>query len=135
MNAARPMNAARQTDGQRDAAHQPMAIDDDAIVGLLTRLARPHPSGGHVIERSAILASGADCASVVAWILAHAGAPEALTPQTATRGLHGGRVTDSSSARRPPQRLRLPAGVLVTRGPAYATDRQSPASDTFLHHA
>ena len=43
-------------------------MDDDPILALVKRLARPHASGGAVIERAAILADGADFASVMAWI-------------------------------------------------------------------
>jgi hypothetical protein len=32
---------------------------DDAIRAVVTRLSRPHASGGNVIERAAILAEGA----------------------------------------------------------------------------
>ena len=53
-------------------------LDDDAIRALVIRLARPHGSGGEVIERAAILAEGADSAAVIAWITAHAGVPEAI---------------------------------------------------------
>jgi hypothetical protein len=35
-------------------------MDDDPILALVKRLARPHASGGTVIERAAILADGAD---------------------------------------------------------------------------
>jgi hypothetical protein len=41
-------------------------MDDDVILTLLRRLARPHASGGAVIERAAILAEGSDYASVIA---------------------------------------------------------------------
>jgi hypothetical protein len=61
-------------------------VDDDAIRALVTRLARPHPSGGEVIERAAILAEGADFAAVMVWITAHDGIPEtqaAKAPATA----------------------------------------------------
>src|SRR5216117_1831905 len=51
-------------------------MDDDAIRMLVTRLSRPHSSGGKVIERAAILAEGADSAAVLTWIVAHAGEPE-----------------------------------------------------------
>jgi hypothetical protein len=87
-------------------------MDDDAILALVTRLARPHRSGGQVIERSAILAAGADSPAVIDWILAHAGTPEETVATTARRGLHGVRLTDSAGAPRPPQRFVLPAGVL-----------------------
>jgi hypothetical protein len=43
-------------------------MDEDAILALVKRLARPRASGGAVIERAAILAEGADFASVIAWI-------------------------------------------------------------------
>jgi hypothetical protein len=85
----------------------------DAIRTLVERLARRHPSGGVVIERAAILAEGADCAAVVAWITAHDGAPEAANVSTKGGGLHGSRLADSSAVEnRPPARYVLPAGAL-----------------------
>jgi len=51
---------------------------DDAIRAVVARLSRPHPSGGNVIERAAILAEGADSAAILSWIAAHSGQPEAL---------------------------------------------------------
>jgi hypothetical protein len=86
-------------------------MDDASILALVTRLARPHRSGGQVIERAAILAAGADSPAVIDWILAHAGAPEE-TVATPRRGLHGARLTDAPGAAHPPQRFVLPAGVL-----------------------
>ena len=87
------------------------AGDDDATRAIVTRLARRHPSGGRVVERAAILAEGADCAAVVAWIMAHAGQPEAAV--TSSRGgLYGARLSDSVSDSRPPVRYVLPAGAL-----------------------
>ena len=89
------------------------AVDDDAIRALVTRLARPHPSGGDVIERAAILAEGADLAAVVAWITAHAGIPEARVTAAPRHGLHG-RLNDSGGAQpRTPLRYLLPAGALA----------------------
>lgn len=86
---------------------------DEAISALVTRLARRHPSGGTVIERAAILAEGADCAAVVAWIEAHAGEPEAAIAAK-SRGLHGSRLSDPIRAdSRPPARYVLPAGALA----------------------
>jgi hypothetical protein len=87
-------------------------VDDDAILALVTRLARPHRSGGQVIERAAILAAGADSPAVINWILAHAGTPEEVVSTTPRRGLHGSRLTGAAGAARPPQRFVLPAGVL-----------------------
>jgi hypothetical protein len=66
-------------------------VDDDAIRALVTRLARPHSSGGKVIERAAILAEGTDSAAVMAWITAHAGIPEATVATPSRHGLHGSR--------------------------------------------
>ena len=89
-------------------------MDDDAIRALITRLARPHASGGEVIERAAILAEGTDFAAVVAWIIAHAGKPETAVSAAPRRGLHGTRFNDSDGAEpRPPARYVLPAGALA----------------------
>ena len=44
------------------------ATHDDAIRAVVSRLARPHASGGMVVERAALLAEGADFAAVMAWI-------------------------------------------------------------------
>jgi hypothetical protein len=88
-----------------------VGVDDDAILALVTRLARPHPSGGQVIERAAILAEGADFPAVMEWITDHAGQPEAAAAPRSTRGLHGPRVDDGARSR-PPVRFVLPAGAL-----------------------
>jgi hypothetical protein len=89
-------------------------VDDDAIRALVTRLARPHPSGGDVIERSVILAEGADSTEVIAWITAHAGTPEAMVAGAPRRGLHGSRLGDGGGAQpRTPRRYVLPAGALA----------------------
>jgi hypothetical protein len=89
-------------------------VDDDAIRALVTRLARPHRSGGEVIERAAILAAGADSAEIIAWITAHAGIPEATVAAPTRHGLHGSRLGDSGGAEsRTPLRFVLPAGALT----------------------
>jgi hypothetical protein len=89
-------------------------MDDDAICALVTRLARPHRSGGEVIERAAILAEGADSAAVIAWITAHAGIPEAAVATSSRGGLHGSRLGDGGGTESPiPLRFVLPAGALV----------------------
>lgn len=85
-------------------------MDDLAIRALLGRLARPHPSGGKVIERSAILAEGADFPAVMAWITAHAGTPETMVAHPAAGGLHGPRVTEEAD--RAPNRYVLPVDAL-----------------------
>jgi hypothetical protein len=88
-------------------------MDDDAIRTLVTRLARPHPSGGDVIERSVILAEGADFTEVIAWITDHAGTPESAAVGAPRRGLHGSRLGISAGAEpRAPLRYVLPAGAL-----------------------
>ncbi len=86
---------------------------DDEIRALLSRLSRRHPSGGTVIERAAIVAEGADSATVVAWILDHAGEPEAAGGKSSKRGLHSPRISGPiGPAPRPPARYVLPAGAL-----------------------
>ncbi len=80
----------------------------------MIRLARPHDSGGEVIERAAILAEGADSAAVIAWITAHAGIPEAIVDSAPRQGLHGARLDTRDGAQpRTPLRFVLPAGALV----------------------
>ena len=90
-------------------------MDDDSILALVTRLARPHRSGGQVIERAAILAAGADSSAVMAWIFSHAGEPEEAVCRTHTRGLHGARISGIAGEPRAPQRFVLPAGVVQAR--------------------
>ena len=63
-------------------------MDDREIATLVTRLSRPHRSGGIVIERAAILAAGADFPAVMDWIMAHAGTPETTVIRRRSRGLH-----------------------------------------------
>ena len=95
------------------ARKRPLMRTDEEIRVLLSRLARQHPSGGTVIERVAIVAEGADSAEVVAWILAHAGEPEAPAAASSKGGLHGPRLSEpSGSDARPPARYVLPAGAL-----------------------
>jgi hypothetical protein len=88
-------------------------MDDDAIRTLLMRLARPHASGGEVIERAAILAEGADFAAVMAWITAHAGTADTQVAPT-RHGLHGSRLSGGRGAEpQAPLRFVLPAGALA----------------------
>jgi hypothetical protein len=88
-------------------------VEDDAIRILVNRLSRPHASGGRVIERAAILAEGAESASVLTWITAHAGEPEVLVPRAASgRGLHSARTNERQGAdTRAPLRYVLPPGA------------------------
>jgi hypothetical protein len=89
-------------------------MDEDAIRTLVTRLSRPHRSGGDVIERAAILASGPDSSAVVAWIVAHDGKPEAAVATAKTRALYGSRLREGTgSGPRLPLRYVLPPGTLA----------------------
>ena len=92
-----------------------VGMDDDAICELVKRLARPHPSGGDVIERAGILAAGADSAAVMAWIVAHDGVPEAAAASAPSSGLHGARLGGRGAEPATPAPLRfvLPAGALA----------------------
>jgi hypothetical protein len=87
-------------------------LDDDAVRALVTRLSRPHRSGGSVVERAAILAAGADFTAVMAWIEQHGGEPEAPPVRRAARGggLHG---MHASAAAPAPLRFILPADALA----------------------
>jgi hypothetical protein len=90
-------------------------MEETAIRDVVARLSRPHPSGGTVIERAAIVAEGAHSGDVVAWIMAHDGTAEAA-PATSTRGgLYGSRIADGGGARSPqPLRYVLPAEALTS---------------------
>lgn len=72
------------------------ATQDDAIRAVVSRLARPHASGGTVVERAALLAEGADFAAVMAWVSAHGGEPEATPSAAPSPGLHAARTTASA---------------------------------------
>jgi hypothetical protein len=87
-------------------------LDDDEIRSLVTRLARPNRSGGTTIERAALLAAGADFPQVIEWITSHDGRPEAAEEPRKGTGLHGPRLTESSSHNRPPARYVLPGSAL-----------------------
>jgi hypothetical protein len=87
---------------------------DAEIHALLKRLARPHSSGGDVVERAALLASGSDFPSVMAWIARHAGVAEPMASEAPRRGLHGPRIgLSGGAAPRTPLRFVLPAGALA----------------------
>lgn len=89
-------------------------MEEDQIRSLVTRLSRPHPSGGQVIERAAILAAGGDYRAIMAWVLDHDGVAEAIAPTPTKGGLHGGRVGYATVAEAgEPVRFVIPAGVLT----------------------
>jgi hypothetical protein len=100
--------------GVRSALELPADVPevDDAIRAVVMRLSRPHPSGGDVIERAAILAEGAGATAIIEWIVARAGQPEATVPRPSTRGLHGAPLS-VGAAQRTPRRYVLPAGALT----------------------
>lgn len=88
-------------------------VDDDAIRSLVTRLGRPHPSGGTVVERAALAAEGAELEAVMKWILAHGGTSEETAETSTRRGLHGSRLHISGGSQpRVPSRFVLPPGAL-----------------------
>lgn len=82
--------------------------EDDAMRARVKRLARPHRSGGWVIERAALLAGGAEFKGVLAWIDTHGGVPELPALPRSQGGLHSPRATEV----RVPLRFVLPASAL-----------------------
>jgi hypothetical protein len=87
---------------------------DAEIQALVKRLARPHPSGGDVVERAALLAAGNDFPAVLAWIADHQGVAEKMVAEAPRRGLHGPRLgLSDSSEPRTTLRFVLPAGTLA----------------------
>jgi hypothetical protein len=87
-------------------------LNDDAIRAAVARLARPHRSGGSVIERAAILAEGNRSAAILDWIISHSGEPEIAASKQSPRGLYGTGV-GGVTAPRGPARYVLPVGVLA----------------------
>ena len=94
-----------------NAAREPLT--DDGIRAVVARLARPHRSGGAVIERAAILAEGDRSAEILDWIVGHAGEPEIAASAGPQRGLYGAGFGGGVTAPRGPARYVLPAGVLA----------------------
>jgi hypothetical protein len=87
---------------------------DAEIHALVKRLARPHASGGEVVERAALLASGGDFGAVMAWIADHQGVGETMVSEPPRRGLHGPLVAPAGDTEpRTPRRFVLPAGTLT----------------------
>src|SRR5690349_20855492 len=103
-------------EGAADRATRLARMDDIAIQAIVRRLSRPHRSGGKVIERAAILASGADSRAIMSWIETHGGEAEALAaPKRGGGGLHSARLHDAGAGAATRQALRyvLPAESLV----------------------
>jgi hypothetical protein len=82
---------------------------DARVSEAVRRLARPHRSGGDVVEHAAVLAEGANSGAILAWIAAHDGVPEAAAPRSGHRGLHGAPRGGESSK---PARYILPSGAV-----------------------
>jgi hypothetical protein len=105
------------------ASQESAAIDP--IRSVVKRLARPHRSGGSVIERAAILAGGRESTAIFAWITDHPGEPEAAIASAPARGLYGSGFGGGVTAPRGPARYLLPPGALATpRG----TDETPPTN-------
>jgi hypothetical protein len=85
---------------------------EDPIRATVARLARPHHSGGAIIERAAILAEGSGSTAILAWIADHAGEPEVAAPAAPVRGLYGSGFGGGVTGPRGPARYVLPAGAL-----------------------
>jgi len=86
----------------------------DPIEVLVERLARPHASGGTVIERSVILAEGANAAPILKWITDHDGIPDSTVASARGGGLHGSRLQPAKPAA-PARRYVLPARAFLPR--------------------
>lgn len=90
-------------------------IEESAIRDIVVRLARPARSGGHTVERAAMLAEGADFGDIEAWIISRGGSPQepAGAKPSGGGGLHGDRDrTNRMRASAPPARYVLPASAL-----------------------
>jgi hypothetical protein len=98
-----------EPEGPSEPAGEP--APDAVIRAAVTRLSRPRPSGGTVIERAAILAEGSDGEAIIGWILSHGGRPEAAAPALTGQGLHGSRLSGGAVAQNP-SRYVLPPGAL-----------------------
>jgi hypothetical protein len=85
----------------------------DQTAALVKRLARPHASGGMVIERSVILAEGANSTAILRWISEHEGIEDCTAPATRNHGLHGSRANVPLQAA-PAPRFVLPARAFLT---------------------
>ena len=87
-------------------------MTDEAIGELIRRLSRPHASGGRVIERSVILAEGAESHAILGWITDHDGVGESTLAASRGGGLHGAdRHASVAAADAPARRFVLPAGA------------------------
>jgi hypothetical protein len=97
---------------ERSAAPVHAEGREQQMRALVTRLGRPHASGGTVIERAALLAEGANFDVAVAWILAHGGEPDVRAAAAPVRGLYGPRSEGAAGRSQAPRRFVLPPGAL-----------------------
>jgi hypothetical protein len=91
---------------QTEPSTEPTAspVDDDEIRRVVERLSRPHPSGGSVIERAAILAEGAKSAAIMEWITTREWQPEEDAPAVSGRGSLGLHARERDRSNRPAPR-------------------------------
>ncbi len=83
----------------------------------MQRLARPHASGGMVIERSVILAEGSGSAAILSWISDHDGVADSTSAPARSGGLHGLRdVVGIGQQDAPARRFVLPARAFEEPG-------------------
>jgi hypothetical protein len=106
-----------RTGGRTMTVAGAQAVDDDEIRVLVSRLSRPHRSGGRVIERAAILAEGTRSTAVLEWLGDHDWTAEAEAPRAAARGgLHG--LRDGGRREQMPRRYVSPFGGTARPSPA-----------------
>jgi hypothetical protein len=87
-------------------------MNESDICLLVKRLARPHSSGGVVVERAALLAEGRNFELIMEWILARGGEAEAPSAKHAA-GLHGSATSSRTAVPvTAPRRFVLPAHAL-----------------------
>jgi hypothetical protein len=83
---------------------------DDTTRDQVKGLARPHRSGGWVVERAPLAAVGHDLDAAVSWIEAHGGVAELPVSRSSQGGLHSPRSAVAEST--VPLRFVLPADAL-----------------------
>jgi hypothetical protein len=87
-------------------------MSTDAVGAVVKRLARPHVSGGMVVERSVILAEGSSSAAILSWISDHDGIADFTVASARSHGLHGSRIdANAVLPDGPARRFVLPAGT------------------------
>jgi hypothetical protein len=105
----RPPSATSNSDRAGDNVD---TVTTDVTGARVRRLARPHSSGGMVIERAVILAEGTDSAAILDWISDHGGVADSTVTPSRSSGLHGSRATVAAD-NGPARRFVLPAHVFA----------------------